>query len=43
MVRVWVRDYTRYPVRMGMRQKFDTRWVWVWGWDEFFMREWIWI
>jgi len=30
-VRVWVRDYTRYPVgmAMGMGQKFDTRWVWV--------------
>jgi len=24
-VRVWVRDYTRYSVGMGMRQKFDTR------------------
>jgi len=24
-VRVWVRDYTRYPVGMGMRKKFDTR------------------
>jgi len=31
-VRVWVRDYTRYPMGMRMRQKFDTRWVWVWGW-----------
>ena len=30
--RVWVRDYTRYPVGIGMRKKFDTRWVWVWGW-----------
>ncbi|WP_285162815.1 hypothetical protein, partial [Mycobacterium tuberculosis] len=31
-VRVWVRDYTRYPMEMGMGKKFDTRWVWVWGW-----------
>jgi len=21
---------------MGMRQKFDTRWVWVWGWGLIF-------
>jgi len=20
-----------YPVGMGMGQKFDTHWVWVWG------------
>jgi len=25
---------------MGMRKKFDTRWVW--GWDRFFLREWVW-
>jgi len=31
-VRVWVRDYTRYPVEMEMGQKFNTRWVWVWRW-----------
>jgi len=24
-VRVWIQDYTRYPVEMMMRQKFDTR------------------
>jgi len=23
--RVWVLHYTRYPVEMGMRQKFNTR------------------
>jgi len=22
----------RYPVGMGMRQKFNTRWIWIWGW-----------
>jgi len=27
---------------MGMGQKFDTRWVWVWDGDEFFMRGWVW-
>ena len=25
-----------------MRQKFDTRWVWVWDVDELFLREWVW-
>jgi len=24
------------PGGMGMRQKFDTRWVWVWGWGWIF-------
>jgi len=26
----------------GMRQKFDTRWIWKWGWDEFFIWGWVW-
>jgi len=39
---VWVRDYTRYLVGMGMRQKFDTPWIWVWDGDGFFLRGWVW-
>jgi len=25
-----------YPIGMRMRQKFDTRWVWVWKYELFF-------
>jgi len=25
-----------------MVQKFDIRWIWVWGWMNFFLRGWVW-
>jgi len=31
-----------YPLGLGMRQKFDTRWVWVWDGDEYFLWGWVW-
>ena len=41
-VRVWVRDYTRYPVGMGWEKSLIPVGFGYGNGDEFFMRGWVW-
>jgi len=34
-----VRIYNGYPIGIKMRQKLDSHYVWVLGWDDFFSLE----